>query len=209
MKLHSCFNVLLMVLSHCLVVFSVSAGEYPKDWPEIEKDIKNNCVSLSGVYSNSGEEAYTNVDTQLGRSAWLIRAIPRYLGQALLPDLLETHNIDPKWATRIELHNEDAETIEIVLWKDKEEIYKKKWHKNIDYKCKKYYIAIKDSLDADSHMKTAKGKVKKVIALAKDKTLVLHQKYTEKGLGLFFVPYIQTEDNWYKYQFVQPVHGEL
>jgi hypothetical protein len=186
------------------LAFSASAGHYPKEWPDIDKDTKSKCLNLSGVYSNSGEEAYTNVDTQIGRSAWLARAIPRYLGQALLPDLLETHNIDPKWATKIELKTEEKGVIEIVLWKENEEIFKTQWYQNIDYKCKRYFITTKGSLNADSHMKTAKGKVKKEISLAKDRTLILHQKYTEKGLGLFFVPYIQSESNWYKYQYLYP-----
>jgi hypothetical protein len=177
----------VFVLTACT---TTHIAEYPHEWAKQITITARDCPGLTGIFVNKGEEAKTN------RFRYIA---PTYLGQILFPKILIERDIDPKWATEVELRQEEDESLSITLWENKKKIFHSTFKKGIDFECSSSYLITKDTYPKFTKFGPGMGKVTTSFGRAQDGSIIV--KSDCFVLETMFIVLVGTETTveWYKF----------
>ena len=179
------YYIRVMLISSLLTACTYNSS-LPREWGNITNK-GNECPTISGRYSNIGEESPDNPPRDTYDKI--------QLSELLLPGI-ESELIE---INHVEINQENGNNIVLSAWDNSSLIYKKSIERRVQFECTGKYIII-----SESSMESPEGGIyysNAKIYLAKNTEgfLVVNEYIKNRGLALLVIPYASNKSYWYRF----------
>ena len=170
---------------------------FPIDWPPLKTAYKNICPDISGVYKDLGiSDAKGKCQVRDGYTYGYC--------YSLSAELLSTH-IDTSETTRAEIIQDGDSRLEVIVSDGQKEIHRQSLLlERGDYECREdgVWVTHPKRAFADG-TGYASDRIRVGFLKSEDGALVMQEKGSSFGLGLYIIPVIGSWTQWYRWEPVE------